>query len=85
MSESETRPGRRVGPVAVWATALGLLAMPVLYMLSIGPMIWVYHYASGLPVWAKDAIVWYAFPMEAVLMYCPFITPWVMPYFELWY
>jgi hypothetical protein len=85
MSETETHPNRRVGPFAIGATALGLLAMPLLYVLSIGPMIWIFGFGNGLPAWVRDGITWYVVPMELTMEHFPSIAPWVNRYFELWY
>lgn len=84
MSESEETPGRRFSPVTLCAAALGLLFVPVLYVLSVGPVVWYANGNSSVPVWLEYAFTWYVLPLELVIMAIPDLLPWVELYLEWW-
>jgi hypothetical protein len=83
MSESDEPTNRRLSPAAVWGIALGLISLPVLYVLSIGPAILLFN-ADGVPDWVQSGVSWYVLPMELAEIWFPAITPWVDGYVKLW-
>jgi hypothetical protein len=84
MSESDEKPGRRFSPVALCTAAFGLLFMPVLYVLSVGPVCWYANSHASVPEWLEYAFTWYVLPLELVIMAIPDLIPWLELYLEWW-
>lgn len=56
---------RKRSSVGFWATVI-LLLLPVLYVLSTGPVAWL-HAHHALPGWAFEPIEWAYSPLSALL------------------
>lgn len=83
MSDSEERSGRRFPTTSVQATALGLVLLPVIYVLSIGPLIWLYD-SGTCPPWLVYAMECYVCPLDFAAESFPAFLPYLQAYAEWW-
>jgi hypothetical protein len=88
MSESDEHSHRRVTPAAVWGTGLGLISLPILYVLSLGPLVWSLR-RGWVSLWMRPAVEWYLVPIN--FLFNLEKTSWLEPllyvvgnYLELW-
>jgi hypothetical protein len=63
MSEFEPVRTTRSRTIKVVAVTLGLLSLPVLYVLSLGPLTWAAR-TGRVPTWIMPALEYYVLPFE---------------------
>jgi hypothetical protein len=83
MSESEEHSGRRSPTTSTLAAALGLTLSPVFYVLSMGPLVLLYH-SGTCPAWLVYAMDCYVYPLDFVAKSFPPSIPWLVAYCEWW-
>jgi hypothetical protein len=83
MSESEERSGRRFSTTSALTAILGLVLLPVMYLLSIGPLIWLYD-SGACPAWLVYAMECYVFPLDFAAESFPAFLRWLQAYAQWW-
>lgn len=88
MSGMDEPTNRRFSPAAVWGTALGLISLPGLYLLSLGPLVWSLR-RGWVSFWMRPAMDWYLVPID--FLFNLDRSPWLEPvfvavelYIDLW-